>query len=656
MNPDGNWSAAGMPKAVIRLAVDTTDPVQRRRVERLFSACFQVRRAVQSDARNRVDAYWAAPHERAAGDGAPKAVRERLGLTKKGLETAAKQHLDAAPHLLHWMSKALGLHLADSVWTAVDRHLFADAAGKRSGRPKVGSYWDFTRIPGRARSHTTAGNKWETFRLHGTLDATRQAMRTDGWRHRRPVPTPCAPDGNTAWWGWDGPLTVVMAGVGDGDLVLPVRLPTAASQQAHLDWFLAPPELWHKIDLVRYRDPNAAGGWAYEAHLLCLTEAYASDSTRARRAQAAAATGGRRAGGDVNVSNVTVASHDNGTDLRVTTVERSADEKAREHTRRVKQRRRQKALDRSRRNSNADQYHPSGRQEKAAKRRADAGLPARQQSPAGPRKSRGDGKPERAYRKDRLSASYRRGRGAAARDARAAAVARRDTAHRVAGELVAVHGTDLTVEQGSINAWARTWGRAIHAFTPGLLIPAIETEVAATRPGATVQRAGTGRTAMSQHCLCGHRHKKSLSQRTHDCAACGLTGGRDAISAVLASCVAFTDPTDPATATVDYRMAGLLLADPPSRQTLRQTIRTNSSGVQERPRASTDTPDPAPDGAAEGTRPPATAGSAPRTGQVPATTPNEPPSGDHVGPRSTTNPNAPPDSHTYVAAGLRDIS
>ncbi len=454
-NPEGNWSAADMSKAVIRLSVDTSDPVQRRRVEKLFSACFQLRRAVQSDACHRVDAYWAAPHERGRS---PKATRERLGLSKTGLEAAAKAHLDAAPHLLRWSSKALGLHLADSVWTAVDRHLFPDATGKRMGRPRVGSWWEFSRIPGRARSHTK-DRKWETFRLHGQLGATRQAMdkRAGGWRHRTPVPTPTVPAHMTSrdWWGWDGPLTVVMTNVGDGDMVLPVRLPTAPSQQDHVDWFLGRPELWHKIDLVRHRDPNVPGGWTYEAHLLCLTTPYVSQSTIDRRQSVPS---GRRAGGDVNVSNITIASHTDGEDLQVTTIERTADQKAREERRRVKERRRQKALDRSRRNSNADQYHPSARQEKAAKRRADAGLAPRRQFPKGARKARADGRPQQAYRRDQLSNGYRRGRAAAAAQARATAVARRDTARRVAGETVAVHGTDLTIEAGSIAAWARKMG------------------------------------------------------------------------------------------------------------------------------------------------------------------------------------------------------
>ncbi len=156
---------------------------------------------------------------------------------------------------------------------------------------------------------------------------------------------------------------------------------------------------------------------------------------------------------------------------------------------------------------------------------------------------------------------------------------------------------------------------------------------------------------MSQHCLCGHRHRKSLSERTHNCQVCGLEGGRDTISAVLASCVTMTDPADPATATVDYTLTNRLLADQATRHTLSQT-----SGVQERPTASTDTPNPTP-GVGEGIRPPAIkAGSAPRTGTVSTTTPNEPPSGDHVGTRTTTNPNAPPVDRIPAATGLRDIS
>ena len=75
------------------------------------------------------------------------------------------------------LTKAVGLHVADEVWESVDRHLFADSAGRRHGAPRVGSWWDFTRIPGRARSHTKATPTWETWRLVGTLDGHLGAHR-----------------------------------------------------------------------------------------------------------------------------------------------------------------------------------------------------------------------------------------------------------------------------------------------------------------------------------------------------------------------------------------------------------------------------------------------------------------------------------------------
>ncbi|MBZ0237954.1 MAG: transposase, partial [Deltaproteobacteria bacterium] len=243
--------------SVLRLALDTHDPVQRARVEAMFQDAYAVRRALQRDARQRARAYWAATHERTADTAV---VRERLGLTRTALEHAAYAHLDAAPHLRRFVTKALAMHLADTVWTPMERHLFVDARGKRFGMPGVSRWYDFTRLPGRARSHTTA-NKWETFRLHGTL-AGHRAAYTDATgdfvqpRRLRAVHA----DG---WWHHTGPLAIVFTGLADGTLVLPVRLPTAPSNQPILDHHLADPSRWHKVDLVRRRDPQAAGGWRY---------------------------------------------------------------------------------------------------------------------------------------------------------------------------------------------------------------------------------------------------------------------------------------------------------------------------------------------------------------------------------------------------------
>ena len=54
--------------------------------------------------------------------------------------------------------------------------------------------------------------------------------------------------------------------------------------------------------------------------------------------------------------------------------------------------------------------------------------------------------------------------------------------------------------------------------------------------------------------------------RTHDCPHCGLHADRDVVSAALAACVELTDPDDPATARVDYRLAHALRAGLASQQ------------------------------------------------------------------------------------------
>jgi hypothetical protein len=162
------------PASVICLELDVGERGVRRRVEARWAAVFRLRRALQRDAQRRCRAYWSARRERAAD---PKALRERLGLSRKGIEAAAKKHIEASGWMRDHLTKAVGLHVADEVWETVDRHLFVDASGRRHGPPRIGSWWEFTRIPGRARSHTKATVVWETWRLAGTLDGHLQAYR-----------------------------------------------------------------------------------------------------------------------------------------------------------------------------------------------------------------------------------------------------------------------------------------------------------------------------------------------------------------------------------------------------------------------------------------------------------------------------------------------
>ena len=163
-----------------------------------------------------------------------------------------------------------------------------------------------------------------------------------------------------------------------------------------------------------------------------------------------------------------------------------------------------------------------------------------------------------AYRHDRLSGGYYRTRVDRAAQARAASQAKHARAQQVAARIVASHGSTITVEDAMISTWARLWGKRIALFSPGMLVAALAGECAAA--GGALRRAGTRSTALSQHCLCGARVPKPLAQRTHHCPECGLRADRDVTSAVLAACIDFTNPDDPATARVDYTLAHALRA------------------------------------------------------------------------------------------------
>jgi hypothetical protein len=264
---------------------------------------------------------------------------------------------------------------------------------------------------------------------------------------------------------------------------------------------------------------------------------------------------------DANVSNLALASFPDGRPeqlvvdrIACTREQRKAAEKA---VRRA--RARQRALDRSRRNTNADQYGPSLRRAARAARRAARGLPARQVgNPGGARQARADGVPLRGYRHDTLSGRYQRTRSDHGAESRSTSQPKQPRAREVAARIVAAHGNVITVEDCRISTWARLWGKRIALFSPGMLVAALKRECDAA--GGRLYRAGTPATALSQHCLCGQREPKTLSQRTHACPHCGLHADRDVTAAMLAACVDVADPDEPRTARVDYRLANALQA------------------------------------------------------------------------------------------------
>lgn len=85
-NPDDGMS-------VVRLALDTSDPTQRRRLEAMFWTGYQVRRALQRQARSACRAYWAATHERRAD---PAAVRNASA--SRGRRSSTPRMRTSTPH------------------------------------------------------------------------------------------------------------------------------------------------------------------------------------------------------------------------------------------------------------------------------------------------------------------------------------------------------------------------------------------------------------------------------------------------------------------------------------------------------------------------------------------------------------------------------
>ncbi|MGH9059322.1 MAG: transposase, partial [Acidimicrobiales bacterium] len=461
-------------------------------------------------------------------------------------------HVERAGWMRHHFTKATALHVADEVWESADRFLFPDSTGRRHGIPRVGSWWGFTRIPGRARSHTKAQPVWETYRLVGSLQGhldtygkpltVAEAAALDSGQSvlAQPKHLPTSARRDRAWWDYDGPLAVVYTGLPGADLVLPVRLPQGSGPFERVAHFLHDRSAWHKIDLCRVRDRRAPGGWRHQAHLTILGTGWAGPTTAEMRALAPA---GRIGGVDGNVSHIAIASIDaHGDEPVLGTSHVTVTDTQREATVREakKARDRMRALDRCRRGSNTRQYGLSKKQQARAQRRHTAGLTAKAVDvPGGARAANSRDIPKQAYRRDTLSSSYRDLR--ADHAAAASATGRRKDAfaRQTAQAIVAAHGPNLVTEDVNIRTWSLRWGRGVAAFTPGRMLAHLAAEC--TAAGGALLRASTFTTALSQHCICGARAKKTLSQRWHAC-PCGVEGDRDLVSAAMATTVVLTDP------------------------------------------------------------------------------------------------------------------
>jgi transposase len=559
------------PVATIVLSLDTSDPHARRRLEVLYFTMFNLRRALQCDAQRLCREYWSRKNERDVFGW--KFVAEDLGLNRKGFAALARNHARSSGWAMDHVSAALVSHMAVAVFEDVVRHLWSDNSGKRHGALRVTAPYKFTTIHGRARSHTTA-NKWETFRLYGTLEGHLDAYAHSGLGEHPTLVQVAAlsagtpvlrqstmtTPGPTKWSTYTGPLVLVFAGGANSkepELQLPVRLPQGRGAWDRVTHFLGDPETRHKIDLVRRQDSSQPRGWRYEMHLLVLAEGYVSP----RNAALLEATPPERvACVDVNVSNLSVVSTSTDQrDLASTVVRADAGERDRLASLAAKNRRGARRVERSRRSTNTSQYLKSKAQTARDERRAARGLrEVVTTTPGGGRVSRSDGVPLRAYWRDDLSASYRDTRRRQGEQARAQSVTKKIKAHEVAVQLVATHGVHWLIEDCNLTNWARLWGKSLHAFAPGMVT--VELAALSTRHGGSFVKMATGPTALSSHCLCGRRASKDLSTRTHSCTTCGFSGDRDLVSAALGTCVVHGDVAVPTTARVDFARAATLLA------------------------------------------------------------------------------------------------
>ena len=163
-------------------------------------------------------------------------------------------------------------------------------------------------------------------------------------------------------------------------------------------------------------------------------------------------------------------------------------------------RRLQRAMDRSRRANNPDNYRPDGTAIKGKKTWNNSNR----------------------YEKLRL---------------KKAELERRLAAHRKSlhGELaneVLRRGCVIRSEKVSYKAWQKMFGRSIGKRAPAMFMAILRRK--AESAGGGIKDISTYKTALSQSCFCGApRKKKKLSERIHRC-DCGVVAQRDLFSAYLA--------------------------------------------------------------------------------------------------------------------------
>ncbi|MGK7876320.1 MAG: RNA-guided endonuclease TnpB family protein [Xenococcaceae cyanobacterium] len=219
--------------------------------------------------------------------------------------------------------------------------------------------------------------------------------------------------------------------------------------------------------------------------------------------------GNQKVGVDINLSIVAVVGDE-------TAMLREFCPSVDEHQKDIK--RLQRKLDRSRRANNPDNYEPDFYGKRGRKHT----------------KKKGKNKKKKKGQKWNRTKKYERTRAKLAEMERKKAASRKSAHGRLANQILSI-GKHIQMEDISLKGWQKMWGHKIKAKAPGSF-KEILTRKAESADGK-VELISTWDTALSQHCVCGHREKKSLRDRVHECPECGRIMQRDLLSAYLAKFV-----------------------------------------------------------------------------------------------------------------------
>ncbi len=159
----------------------------------------------------------------------------------------------------------------------------------------------------------------------------------------------------------------------------------------------------------------------------------------------------------------------------------------------------QRQQDRSRRNSNPDNYNSDGTIKKGSKKWVKSHRYLKQQQ--------------------QLAEAQRK------------VAATRKKEHGTLSNKVIGMGTIIKTEKLSYKSLQKNYGRSVTVRAPGMFVTQLTRK--AENAGGVVDLINTRKTRLSQVCLCDNVKKKSLEERIHSC-ACGLVAQRDLFSAFLA--------------------------------------------------------------------------------------------------------------------------